>query len=186
MKRTICVLLCVVMLLGLFCGSCMGETVQISNIDAIEQQISGMDIPRLWKQELLHAAELGMPMDKMGQETISGAEMAELLDCFVEYVNPDKLTEWKELLPGLRMHEGAITRFDAMGALFLAARTAGGEWAEYKVDHNVVYGPLQFPWDTYYFTEGLFGEHDMPLYTVPGLGGGAYLDVAGLTFNLSR
>lgn len=73
-----------------------------------------------------------------------------------------------------------------MGALFLAARTAGGDWAEFKEGFTGTMNMLQFPWDDYYFTEGLFGEHDAPLYTVPGRGDDNYLDGASLPFNLSR
>ena len=152
----------------------------------VEEEIKGLDIPDSWTQELLYALELGMPMEKLGQETISGAEIAELLDHFVEYADEDKLTEWQALLPGLRTHKEALTRFDAMGALFLAARTLGGDWAEFKWDFYEVYDLLQFPWDDYYFTGGLFGEHDAPIYTVPGLGDSNYLDGACLPFNLSR
>ena len=201
LKRTACLLLSFVMVLGMLsgCGNSHAEvagpenSLSPSRTQALavperttEEMIHDLDIPDLWKQELCHAMQLGMPMDRIQQATISGAEMVELLDCFVEYANPDKLEEWKELLPKLRTHEDALTRFDAMGALFLAARTAGGEWAEFKTDYNVVFGPLQFSWDDYYFTEGLFGEHDAPLYTVPGQGSGKYLDGASLPFNLSR
>lgn len=152
----------------------------------VKEHVKGLDLPELWKQELLHALELGMPMEKVQQVTISGVEMAELLDYFVEYANPGKLAEWKELLPKLRTHEDALTRFDAMGALFLAARTVGGNWAEFQGNYTLVFDTLQFPWNDYYFTEGLFGEHDAPLYTVPGLGDSNYLDGACLPFNLSR
>ena len=153
---------------------------------SVEDRINSLDLPDLWKQELHHAMELGLPMDKVQQETISGAEMAELLDHFVEYANPDKLVEWMALLPKLRTHEDALTRFDAMGALFLAAQTLGDDWGEFKVDYNIVFDLLQFPYDNYYFTSGLFGEYDMPRYTVPGWGDSNYLDGACLPFNLSR
>lgn len=197
-KRTICLILSLMMALSVL-ASCQAEAAVCTDppesstptqtqdrLLTAEEQINGMDIPDLWKQELLHAAELGMPMDKVRQETISGAEMAELLDHFVEYADPDKLPEWKALLPKLRTHEDALTRFDAMGALFLAAWTVGGDWAEFKVDFNIVFGPLQFPYDNYYFTTDLFGEYDTPRYTVPGWGDSNYLDGACLPFNLSR
>lgn len=45
---------------------------------------------------------------------------------------------------------------------------------------------LQFPWDDYYFTEGLFDKYDAPLYILLGQSDNFYLDYACLHFNLSR
>lgn len=203
MKRLFCLFMSVVMVLGMLsgCGNKQPITTDPTQDTtpsqtqptepqptepSVEDKINSLDLPDLWKQELLYAVELGMPMEKVQQATISGAEMAELLDYFVEYANPDKLTEWQALIPKLRTHKDALTRFDAMGALFLAARTASGEWAEFKENFNGTMNRLQFPWDDYYFTEGLFDGYDAPLYTVPGIGNSNYLDSTGLYFNLSR
>ncbi len=153
---------------------------------SVEDQINSLDLPDLWKQELLYALELGMPMEKVQQTTISGMEMAEILDHYVEYADSDKLVEWKALLPKLRTYEEALTRFDVMGALFLAAQTVGGDWIEFKEDFTGIINRLQFPWDDSYFTEGLFDKYDTPLYTLPGQSDNFYLDYACLHFNLSR
>ena len=203
MKQIISLLLSILMVLGMLCGCSNNqpETTEPAQDTApsqiqpvqtqpaepsAEDQIYALDFPDSWKQELLYALELGLPMENVQQTTISGAEMMELLDHFVQYANPDKLAQWQELLPGLRTHEDALTRFDAMGILFLAAQTAGGAWAEFKDGFTGVMDMLQFPWDDYYFTEGLFGEYDTPRYTVPGRGDENYLDAASLPFNLSR
>lgn len=183
LKRTFSLLLSLTLVLGLFSG-CGDKAKPVTS--SPEESVAALDISEIGKQELLYAAELGFPVEKVQQETISGKEMAELLDKLVEYAAPDKVEEWKALLPKLRTHKGTLTRFDAMGALFLAAQTAGDDWAEYKSDFALVYGALQFPWDQYYFTDGLFGEYDSPRYTVPGSGDSHYLDSACLPFNLSH
>ena len=154
MKRLFCLFMSVVMVLGILfgCGNKQPITTDPTQDTtpsqtqptepqptepSVEDKINSLDLPDLWKQELLYAVELGMPMEKVQQATISGAEMAELLDYFVEYANPDKLAEWQALMPKLRTHKDALTRFDAMGALFLAARTASGEWAEFKENFKI-------------------------------------------------
>lgn len=203
MRRLLCLLLSVMILLGMLSACGINQAKPTNPVQDTEQYntqptqtrptepsaediIHSLEQPDLWKQELLYASELGFPMDKVQQKTISGAEMAELLDHFIEYAAPDKLDEWKALLPNLRTHQGVLTRFDAMGALFLAARMVGSDWSEFKEDFTSTMNRLQFPWDDYYFTEGLFGEHDSPKYTVPDRGNSNYLDGASLPFNLSR
>lgn len=62
-----------------------------------------------------------MPIDKIHKEKISGAEMMELLDLFVEYAAPEKADTWQEQFPALRKSAATLYRFDAITALFLAA-----------------------------------------------------------------
>lgn len=153
---------------------------------ATRQRIAALDLPDVWKQELIHAESLGLPMDKLEQETITGKEMAVLLDSFVSWADSDKLAQWEALLPTLRSYHQPLTRFDAMAALFLAARTLGDGWADFKEDFFGTMLTLQFPWDDYYFTEGLYAGIDSPQYEVPGMGSENYLDGACLYYNFSR
>lgn len=202
-KQIISLLLSVVMILGMLsgCGNNQPETTDPTQDTtpsqtqptetqptepSAEDRINSLDLPDLWKQELLYAQALGFSMDKVENESISGRELAQMLDEFVAWADSTKLEQWQAMLPKLRSYDGDLQRFDAMGALFLAAQTLGGGWAEFKVGPSAAMERLQFPWDRYYFTEGLFGEHDAPLYTVPGFGDSNYLDGASLPFNLSR
>lgn len=115
-KRTICLILSIMVVFGALAG-CQAEpdigtdppvvddseqnttpgqsqpTAAQSAGPSAEDQINSLELPDSWKQELLYALELGLPMENVQQATISGAEMAELLDHFVEYANPDKLSE---------------------------------------------------------------------------------------------
>lgn len=191
LNSALCLLLCAALALGLATGCQKAPAQQAPSQQAPAQQesaedlIAALGVSSLWQQELLTAAGLGLPVQKVRQETISGAEMAELLDCFVEYAAPDKLAGWQALYPGLRSHTAPLTRFDAMAALYLAAQEAGGTWAEYAEDFSAIRDTLDFPWDEYYFTEGLYSEMDGPKFEVPGLGA-QYLDVACLYYTLSR
>jgi len=153
---------------------------------ALELQIDALNLPRSWKEELHHASKLGLPMDKLGQETISGSEWAALLDWLVAYADESKLTNWQARFPALRTHEEALTRFDAMGALYLAAQTLENNWASFKSDPMSVMGILQFPWDHYYFTYDLVVGIDGQHFAIPGTDELQYLDGACLNFNFSR
>ena len=118
-----------------------------------------MAITDSWKQELLFLNYMGLPMDKLEQMTISGKEMAALLDAFVAYAAPEKLNSWKELYPVLRVHEEPLMRIDALAAYYLAARHVGGVYTEVGGD----YGSL----DTVK-RDGLFGESDCPNWELFG------------------
>ena len=124
-----------------------------------EDIIAGMAITDSWKQELLLLNYMGLPMDKLEQVTISGKEMAALLDAFVAYAAPEKLNSWKELYPVLRAHEEPLMRIDALAAYYLAARHVGGVYTEVGGD----YGSL----DTVK-RDGLFGESDCPNWELFG------------------
>ena len=98
-KRIISMLLSLALTLGLLSG-CSGGTEP--SIATPEELVAALDISETWKQELLHAAELGFPMENVQKETISGREMAAILDKLVEYAAPEKLEEWKALYPAFR------------------------------------------------------------------------------------
>lgn len=124
-----------------------------------EDIIAGMAIADSWKQELLFLNYMDLPMDKLEQTTISGKEMATLLDAFVAYAAPEKLNSWKELYPVLRVHEEPLMRIDVLAAYYLAARHVGGSYMEVGGD----YGSL----DTAK-RDGLFGESDCPNWELFG------------------
>ena len=146
-----------------------------------------LTLPDSWKDELQLADELGITLRDTDQENVSGAEMMKLLDRLVAKAAPDRLDEWRAMYPQLRNNPGLLTRFDAMGMLFLTADFIGGNYS-IPVEGSVptVLGILHFPWDAYYFTEGLFEGIDGPKFSVPGFGDGNYLDFAALNYNLWR
>ena len=103
------------------------------------------------------AAELGLPMDQMEQESVSGKEMMALLDILVAAAAPEKTGEWQQMYTQLREHTQPLTRFDAMAMLYLAAQFIGGDYLPQDTS-EVAYAVsrLQFQFDHPYFTEGLF------------------------------
>ena len=132
-KRIISMLLSLALTLGLLSG-CSGGTEP--SIATPEELVAALDISETWKQELLHAAELGFPMENVQKETISGREMAAILDKLVEYAAPEKLEEWKALYPAFRSTGKDLTRIDVLSALFLAVQHIGGDYGYYRIDHS--------------------------------------------------
>ncbi|MBQ5313023.1 MAG: hypothetical protein J6K30_03110, partial [Oscillospiraceae bacterium] len=119
-NRWLCLLLVVMMILGLLSGCGDNKAAQSNSAQETSttknqsEIINNLDIPDLWKQELNHAIQLGMPMDKIQQDTISGKEMMELLDSFVNYAAAEKTDSWKEQFPAIRESNAQLSRFDAM------------------------------------------------------------------------
>ena len=81
-KRLLYLLLAVVMILGMLsgCGNNQAEQTNSTQNENFTTEnkleiINELDLSDLWKQELCHAAQLGMPMGKVQQDTISGKEM---------------------------------------------------------------------------------------------------------------
>jgi len=121
---------------------------------------------------------------KFAQETISGAELAELLDKLVAYAAPDKLAEWQEMYPVLRASEEPLTRFDAMASLFLAAQYIGGDYTGIKIDPYPVAGTLNHSWDEDYLDWELYGGFGEEFDIGGGVSG--YLDGVSYYYNLGR
>ena len=145
-KKIVSIILSLTMVLGLFaaCGQNPDTDTEIPQTNptqvytptevtipepSIEEQISSLAVKDLWKQELLHAHQLGIPLDKISQASVSGSEMMELLDWFVEYAAPDRLNEWQKHLPLVRQSSVKLPRFEAMVSLFLAAEIVGGNYS---------------------------------------------------------
>ena len=130
------------------------------------------------------ADELELPAEKALQDTISGAEMMELLDRYVAFAAPEQLSAWEGAYPELRKSTEPLIRFDAMAALFLAAHAAG--------EDNIINNPfeeaesLNHNWDEDYLRWDLFGgfENNSSFYI--GIGDSMPLDGSSYFFNLGR
>ncbi len=85
----------------------------------------------------MHAEALKLPLDKLGQSTISGAEMAELLDCFVIHEASEQMDDWKKISSQLRVSHAPLCRSDALASLFLAAWKIGGVYMEYEKESSM-------------------------------------------------
>lgn len=179
-KRLLALLLGLVLALEMFSGC---ESAPVCKTP--EETIAAMGLSELWKQELLHAAQLGMPIDKIHQEKISGAEMMELLDWFVEYAAPEMLDDWKNQLAELRNSNAALSRFDAMAAWYLAAQAVGGDYLGHNYSIMEMMDSINHSWDENYITWELFCGFDGS-YFDGGAVGPSYLDGACYYYNLAR
>ena len=192
-KRIISLLLVVAMALGMLSGcgnNQLGQTnsTQSDNL-ATENKldiINELDISDLWKQEICHAVQLGMPMDKVKQDKVSGKEMMELLDWFVNYAAAEKIDSWKEQFPTIRESNAQLSRFDAMTALFLAAEHVGGEYASHNYGIMEMSEGINHSWDADYVSWNLFGGFEAHGQYSYGAFGEGYLDGAAYYYNLGR
>lgn len=192
-KRLLCLLLVVVMVLGMLSGCGNNQAEQTNPIqetpgtENTSEIINELDIPDLWKQELHHAMELGLPMEKVQQETISGAEMAELLDWFVQYAAPDVSDEWSKQVSELRNSNDALRRIDAMAALYLSAEMIGGDYYGHNANIWHFVQAINHNWDLEetWMTGSLFGEA-ANVEHYGGSFGNCYLDTAGFYYNAAR
>ncbi|MBE6883270.1 MAG: hypothetical protein E7487_01545 [Ruminococcaceae bacterium] len=132
-KRMISLFLTFVMTLGLLSGCGSGTKPTASTP---EELVAVLDISEIQKEELLYMSKLGFSLDRIKEETISGREMAALLDRLVEYAAPEKLEEWKDLYPAFRSSGKDLTRIDVLSVLFLAVHHIGGNYGYYRVDHS--------------------------------------------------
>ena len=138
-------------------------------------------------RELYDAAGYGFPLENAAQPFVTGAEMMSLMDALVRVAAPDRVSEWQGKYAGLRAFEQPLRRFDAMAMLFLTCSYIGGWWGmPDEAPDNGAYDRLNFPWDSYYFSEGLFDGIDGPVYSLPYRGDANYLDITSLYFDLWR
>lgn len=208
MKRLISFYLSVFLVLGILSGcgnnqveqtTAIQETSQTQTQETTQNQteeiivaeynselINEMDIPELWKQELHCAEQLGMPMDKVQEDTVSGKDMMELLDWFVGYAAPELLSEWKSNLPAMRNSNAPLSRFDAMTALFLSAEHIGGEYVGHNYDILSLSQTINQNWDIDYVKWDLFGGFESHGQYNCGAMGEGYLDAAAYYYNLGR
>ena len=188
MKRAVCLMLSIVMILSVSAG-CKAEPTVEPEQDASTTQTQQSETQTPRPPVSLHGGfdtyveALGLSKDKIDNGTVSGAEMAELLDKLVAYAAPDKLEEWKTKYPALRSSSEPLERYDMLSALYLALWHIGGDYGYITphIDHNLPeskalqgdHGPT---WD-------LFG--DVPSFDIPGYGTDHYGTAAWL-YNISR
>lgn len=209
-KRVICLILSIMMVLSVLAGcqaepdistdppvvddfeqdTALNQTQQSETQltePSVEDQISSLDLPDLWKQELLYALELGMPMENVQQTTISGAEMAELLDWFVQYAAPNVSDEWSKQVSELRNSNDVLRRIDAMAALFLSAEMIGGDYYDHNANIWHFVQAINHNWnlEETWLTSSLFGEAANVVH-YGGSFGNCGLDAAGFYYNAAR
>lgn len=150
--------------------------------------IKGLPYADSWIEELLFAAEIGLPVDKLEQETISGEELAEVLDAFVAYAAPDKVEEWRNAYPNFRSSKDALKRFDAMTLTYLAAWTIGGRYAVAAEDWYEAASSTNHSWDESYLTMELYGEEaQQQIYCIDDYGDNYHhLDGGAFYYNFGR
>jgi len=136
-------------------------TVKVKSVidPAVEQKLEQMGLEDSWKQELYLAAYMGLPMEKLEKETITGKEMAELLDALIAYEVPKRLSEWKTMYPSFRSYEKPLPRIDVQSILFLAAQFIGGAYTDYEVTVDSVNRTL---------LDVSFGETDCAIWELYG------------------
>lgn len=161
-----------------------GETQAVVTVD-MEKTVTLPDLSEIEKQELMQANQLGIPMDDISKETISGAEMMHLLDWFVGYAAPEMMDEWKSRLPALRQSDAELCRFDAMAALYLAAQSVGGDYLGHNYKVIGLVDSIDHSWDENYITWELFEGYDGSDFDCGDIGMG-YLDGACYYYNLAR
>lgn len=84
-----------------------------------------------------YAEELHLPLDRLAQETISGQEMAELLDCFVSHEAPEEKETWNAISVHLRVSQAPLSRIDMLSSLFLASWVIGGSYMDYSKESSM-------------------------------------------------
>ena len=171
MKKTISIFLTVVLICCYVTG--IGEN-------------PAQDLPETWKQELALADEMGIRTDSLDQATVSGKEMMDMLDKLVAYAAPDRIDQWMGQYDQLRNFDGELKRFDAMGMCYLAVNFIGGKYAFPQITgFPEPFERMNWQYDAYFFTEGLFDGIDGPNFKIPFIGE-SYLDAAALLYNLAR
>ena len=169
MKRTVCLVISIVLVLSVLGGYKAEAT---STTDA--PSLSGFES---------YADALGLSTDELDNSTISGAEMAEILDKLVGYAAPDKLDEWKLSYPALRTSAKQLNRYDMLSSLYLALWHIGGDYSYItpeldrgRAEVQAVNGDEAPTWE-------LFGE--VPSFDIPDWGEDHYGIAAGF-YNISR
>ena len=131
-KRTLSLLLSILLMMGILLGCA-----STPRYETPEEAVAAIALTELEEQELLYAAELGFPLEKLQKERITCAEMTKLLDRLVEYAAPEKLEAWQGMYSTFRSNAEPLRRIDALSALFLAVHHIGGDYGYFKtVSYN--------------------------------------------------
>lgn len=183
-KKTLSLLLAVLLFAGLGCSSLAETSAQLNS--SIVTAIEKLDLPDAWKLELMMAAEMGFPMDKISKKQLSGQQLAALLDRFVELEAPDRLDEWKSLYKKIRRVPGTLSRFNTMAYWYLASQFVGGDYLGHLQDVSFAMS-INHSWDVNYINMELFGGFDAFGQEFDGgFFGLSYLDAACYYYNLGR
>ena len=184
-KKFFCAILACFMILN--CTACGGaESVPTSvPASAAAPDTSTSPFSASEQLELDKAKELGFPGGDLTRESISGAELSEILDHFVSITAPEKLEGWKEMYPALRASTEPLIRFDAIASLFLAANYVGGEYALMQSDGMSNAETLNHSWDEDYLNWDLYGGFEA-VDSLDNGAGPAPLDGASYYYVLGR
>lgn len=167
MKRTLVVLCLLAMLFSAIPASAGGE-----GSAALQ-----------WALE--QAEALGLPVDRVRQASVTGEEMASLLDAFLRYAAPEQLDDWREKFPNMRASREPLSRFDGMAYWFLAAQKAGGDYLGHRQKVLQLARSLDFDWDIDLHW-ALFDDPDLPDAFDCGEIEPSGLDAACYYYNLGR
>lgn len=163
------------------------ETTESKTQEEVQEWIKTLPYEESCIEELLFAAEIGLPVEKLEQSTISGEELAEVLDAFVEYAASDRIEEWKESYPTFRTSKDDLKRFDAMTLTYLAATTIGGRYAIVASDPYEDAFSMNHNWDEGYLNTDLYGdEASQQIYDIDKSGNCHYLDAGAYYYNFGR
>ena len=194
-KRTVCLILSIMMVLSVLSG-CSAELTDSTGPQATIDPAQDATPNQAQQPETQdtepsaspfggfesYADALGLSTDKLDNSTISGTEMAQLLDNLVTYASPDKLEEWKALYPVLRKSTKALNRYDMLSALYLALWYIGGDYGyitptldRSRSEMKALEGGMAPTWD-------LFG--DVPSFDIPDWGEDHY-GTAACFYNIS-
>lgn len=155
--------------------------------DEIREWIKTLPYKESYIDELLFAAEIGIPVEKLEKNTISGIELAEILDAFVKYVAPNKIETWQKSYPIFRTYKNDLKRFDTMTLTYLAAKTIGGRYAVVATDPYEDAFSMTHNWDKAYLNEDLYGEEaSKQIYDIDKSGNCHYLDAGAYYYNFGR
>ncbi len=154
-------------------------TEESSEIVTIQIELSPTE-----QTEINKAQELDFPMEKLGNETVSGKEYMVILDKLVEYASPEKLSSWQTLIPNFRNDTEPLDRFNAMVALYLAANHIGNGWEQVLYAPNSFAFGLDHNWDLPYMNAYLFEGVEMSGFSLDGQI--VYLDYAAYNYVLTR
>jgi len=182
MKRML--LIALAMLLCLLGAGALAQEAEIPQ--AMEELIASVNVTETERQELRHAAQLGMPMENLGKATVTGQEMTRLLDWFVGYAAPEKLEVWKKEWPQMGpFHKSPIpiNRLEAMAALFLVSRTVGSVYQTYDQGLFEYGRSIEINWETVGMNEKLINDGGRQ-YILPY--GKHQLDGAGYYYHMGR
>lgn len=97
--------------------------------------------------ELARAVSIGVGSYRSNNPTVTFAQFFAMLDKTVQLSDQSKLTAWRAKLPAARKSSKAMTRYDGMFSLFLAAETLGGDYFRFTADWQTLHEKIGEPWD---------------------------------------